>query len=139
MRKFLILLFLGVSFLPIMAEKTETPDLYDEILIESVNKCVVDVVVNVTGGYIRLQETKDNGDKYTQIALPDSVGYYEITASLSPMMRDLEEYYSVTPWKFLENDYLCSINVDKFTQKKLLVFLYDSQNKILLICERKVD
>ena len=139
MRKFLILLFLGVSFWSIMAEKTKSPDVYDEIIIESVNKCVVDEVVNVTGGYIGLQETKDNGDKYTQIALPDSVGYNEITASLSPMMRDLEEYYSVTPWKFLENDYLCSINVDKFTQKKLLVFLYDPQNKILLICERKVD
>lgn len=120
MRKFLILLFLGVSFQPIMAEKTGSPDVYDENIIESVNKCVVDVVVNVTGGYIGLQETKDNGDKLTHIALPDGIGHYEITASLSSMMRDLEEYYSVVkPWKIVD-DVLCSFHVDKYTKKKML-------------------
>ncbi|MBR5550950.1 MAG: hypothetical protein IKV83_03410 [Muribaculaceae bacterium] len=139
MRKFLILLFLGASFWSIMAEKTKSPDVYDEIIIESVNKCVVDEVVNVTGGYIGLQETKDNGDKFTHIALPDSVGYYEITASLSPIMRDLEKYYSVVkPWKLVDGC-LCSINVEKNHKEKLLIFIYHPQNRDLVIYESKVD
>lgn len=130
MRKFLILLFLGVSFLPIMAEKNES-NVLDAIITECVNK---------TGGYIGLQDTIDNGVKITYIVLPEGIGHYEITASLKSLIISIEEYYkSIKPWKVLDNGVLACVNVDKESKEKILMLEYDPQNSQFLIIDAKKD
>lgn len=133
MRKFLILVFVCVSFLPVMAEKTDSLefDVLDVIITECVNK---------TGGYIGLQDTLDNGVKVTYIVLPDNIGHKEITASLKSLIIGIEEYYkSIKPWKVLDNGVLSCINVDKESKEKILMLEYDPQNSQFLIIDAKKD
>ena len=104
-----------------------TDQLVKEIITEFVSR---------TGGIIIQQKKKDNGDTETQIALSPDFDHYKVTKVLSPLMKEIESFYfSLMPWKVLENGYLCNFNMAKDGSKRTLSVLYIPENKILYISD----
>ena len=104
-----------------------TDQLVKEIITEFVSR---------TGGIIIQQKKKDNGDTETQIALSADFDHYKVTKALSPLMKEIESFYfSLMPWKVLENGYLCNFNMAKDGSNRTLSVLFIPDNKILYISD----
>lgn len=101
----------------------------DEIVHEIITECV-----SKTGGFIIKEETKANNDHETQIALPPEINHYKLVQSLSPLMKEIENYYfSIKPWKVLDNGCLCNFNLAKDNSNRALAFAYFPDNRILIV------
>ena len=123
-RIILILCFCAFYF-SLWAETKITDTLVHEIITECVSK---------TGGFIIKDETKDNKDKDVIIALPKGVGIYEIAKNLSPLMGEIENYYySIKPWKVLENGYVGNFNLSRDGSNRALSFVYMQNENLLYI------
>ncbi|MDD6313720.1 MAG: hypothetical protein PUA78_01695 [Porphyromonadaceae bacterium] len=121
---------LYVFLLTCLVSSAQTP-ISDALVHEIITECV-----SKTGGFIIKQETKDNNDRETQIALPNNFSHYEITKALSPLMIDIENYYhSLMPWKVLDNGYLCNFNLAKDGSNRTLSMVYLPDNHILYISD----
>lgn len=107
------------------------PSISDAIVSEIITECV-----SKTGGFIIKEETKDNKDCETQIALPDNFSHYEIVKALSPLMIDIENYYhSLLPWKVSDNGYMYNFNLAKDGSSRTLSMIYMPDNHILYISD----
>lgn len=103
----------------------------DALVHEIITECV-----SKTGGFIIKEETKENKDRETQIALPDNFSHYEIARTLSPLMIEIENFYhALMPWKVLENGYLCNFNLAKDGSNRTLSMIYLPDNHILYISD----
>ena len=112
-------------------ETTPSTPVTDQLVKE-----IITEFVSRTGGIIIQQKKKDNGDTETQIALPADFFHYKVTKALSPLMKEIESFYfSLMPWKILENGYLCNFNMAKDGSNRTLSVLYMPENKILYISD----
>ena len=112
-------------------ETTPSTPVTDQLVKE-----IITEFVSRTGGIIIQQKKKDNGDTETQIALPADFDHYKVTKALSPLMKEIESFYfSLMPWKILENGYLCNFNMAKDGSNRTLSVLYMPENKILYISD----
>ena len=112
-------------------ETTPSTPVTDQLVKE-----IITEFVSRTGGIIIQQKKKDNGDTETQIALPADFDHYKVTKALSPLMKEIESFYfSLMPWKVLENGYLCNFNMAKDGSNRTLSVLYMPENKILYISD----
>lgn len=117
-------------FLTCLVGRAQTP-ITDALVHEIITECV-----SKTGGFIIKEETKDNKDHETQIALPDKFSHYEISEALSPLMIEIENYYhALMPWKVLDNGYLCNFNLAKDGSNRTLSMVYLPDNHILYISD----
>ena len=112
-------------------ETTPSTPVTDQLVKE-----IITEFVSRTGGIIIQQKKKDNGDTETQIALSADFDHYKVTKALSPLMKEIERFYfSLMPWKILENGYLCNFNMAKDGSNRTLSVLYMPENKILYISD----
>ena len=112
-------------------ETTPSTPVTDQLVKE-----IITEFVSRTGGIIIQQKKKDNGDTETQIALSADFDHYKVTKALSPLMKEIESFYfSLMPWKVLENGYLCNFNMAKDGSNRTLSVLYMPENKILYISD----
>lgn len=112
-------------------ETTPSTPVTDQLVKE-----IITEFVSRTGGIIIQQKKKDNGDTETQIALSADFDHYKVTKALSPLMKEIESFYfSLMPWKILENGYLCNFNMAKDGSNRTLSVLYMPENKILYISD----
>lgn len=112
-------------------ETTPSTPVTDQLVKE-----IITEFVSRTGGIIIQQKKKDNGDTETQIALSADFDHYKVTKALSPLMKEIESFYfSIMPWKILENGYLCNFNMAKDGSNRTLSVLYMPENKILYISD----
>ena len=112
-------------------ETTPSTPVTDQLVKE-----IITEFVSRTGGIIIQQKKKDNGDTETQIALPADFDHYKVTKALSPLMKEIESFYfSLMPWKVLENGYLCNFNMAKDGSNRTLSVLFIPDNKILYISD----
>lgn len=112
-------------------ETTPSTPVTDQLVKE-----IITEFVSRTGGIIIQQKKKDNGDTETQIALPADFDHYKVTKALSPLMKEIESFYfSLMPWKILENGYLCNFNMAKDGSNRTLSVLFIPDNKILYISD----
>ena len=112
-------------------ETTPSPPVTDQLVKE-----IITEFVSRTGGIIIQQKKKDNGDTETQIALSADFDQYKVTKALSPLMKEIESFYfSLMPWKVLENGYLCNFNMAKDGSNRTLSVLFIPDNKILYISD----
>lgn len=112
-------------------ETTPSTPVTDQLVKE-----IITEFVSRTGGIIIQQKKKDNGDTETQIALSADFDYYKVTKALSPLMKEIESFYfSLMPWKVLENGYLCNFNMAKDGSNRTLSVIYIPENKILYISD----
>ena len=112
-------------------ETTPSTPVTDQLVKE-----IITEFVSRTGGIIIQQKKKDNGDTETQIALSADFDHYKVTKALSPLMKEIESFYfSLMPWKVLENGYLCNFNMAKDGSNRTLSVLFIPDNKILYISD----
>lgn len=112
-------------------ETTPSTPVTDQLVKE-----IITEFVSRTGGIIIQQKKKDNGDTETQIALSADFDHYKVTKALSPLMKEIESFYfSLMPWKVLENGYLCNFNMAKDGSNRTLSVIYIPENKILYISD----
>lgn len=112
-------------------ETTPSTPVTDQLVKE-----IITEFVSRTGGIIIQQKKKDNGDTETQIALSADFDHYKVTKALSPLMKEIESFYfSLMPWKILENGYLCNFNMAKDGSNRTLSVIYMPENKILYISD----
>ena len=112
-------------------ETTPSTPVTDQLVKE-----IITEFVSRTGGIIIQQKKKDNGDTETQIALSADFDHYKVTKALSPLMKEIESiYFSLMPWKVLENGYLCNFNMAKDGSNRTLSVLFIPDNKILYISD----
>ena len=112
-------------------ETTPSTPVTDQLVKE-----IITEFVSRTGGIIIQQKKKDNGDTETQIALSADFDHYKVTKALSPLMKEIESFYfSLMPWKVLENGYLCNFNMAKDGSNRTLSVIYIPENKILCISD----
>ena len=112
-------------------ETTPSTPVTDQLVKE-----IITEFVSRTGGIIIQQKKKDNGDTETQIALSAHLDHYKVTKALSPLMKEIESFYfSLMPWKILENGYLCNFNMAKDGSNRTLSVLFIPDNKILYISD----
>ena len=103
----------------------------DALVHEIITECV-----STTGGFVIQEKAKENQDMDTQIALPEKFGHYEVTKALMPIMIEIENYYySVMPWKVLDNGYLCNFNMAKDGSNRTLSMIYLPDDHILYISD----
>ena len=112
-------------------ETTPSTPVTDQLVKE-----IITEFVSRTGGIIIQQKKKYNGDTETQIALSADFDHYKVTKALSPLMKEIESFYfSLMPWKVLENGYLCNFNMAKDGSNRTLSVLFIPDNKILYISD----